>query len=422
MAGSAGSSPPAAVAAAAAAAAAPRLLPRQMSKRMTKRLLCAWRWRSPVATRNRCVAQGARLPRRLARARASNLSGASPRAREGALDTNHARHNWQSGELWLTRLLRRKDPLAASDRQRAQPGLDFFLKDTTLKQKDPWVQFYPSRKNAGGKYEKLRHTWCLLKRKRPVVPCPENTPLPSSKISSEQRSVIYSVYFRYWTFFPDAASKDVVHITKLNLTMAQLSEKNVKNATHRNAWKDFLKRVPPTSYEGIRNVMMACIAEGRNFDRSDTMQDGAGRGQAVTCSISIADINDSLKTDRAISVSSEESAQAQRKKMYMASQLKTATEIMKIQQKKLATIKSKEHRSNVSERHMHLSDYAADKDEEDDALHTDKTSVEIYLHNIDEAYDNWRQNIMRAEITPNVQQWLVLDLVHHDACTSSSKK
>ena len=80
--------------------------------------------------------------------------------------------------------------------------------------------------------------------------------------------------------------------------------------------------------------MMACIAEGRNFDRSDTRQDGAKRGPAVTCNISMADINASLRTDSvsAGKVSSEESAQKQRHKLYMASQLKTATDIMKTQQ------------------------------------------------------------------------------------------
>ena len=199
------------------------------------------------------------------------------------------------------------------------------------------------------------------------------------------------MYFRYWTFFPDAASNDVVHIKNLNLTRAQFSEKDIKDATHRKTWKDFLQRVPPTSYVGIRNFMMACIAEGRNFDRSDTMQDGAGRGPAVTCSISITDVNDSLKTDHvsAGNVSSEDSVQSQRNKLYMASQLKTATEIMEIQQAKATTAKLNQRRSKVSERHMHLSDYAADNEKMDDTLNNEKTNVEIYLHNVDEAYNRW---------------------------------
>ena len=153
-----------------------------------------------------------------------------------------------------------------------------------------------------------------------------------------------------------------MHITNLNLTRAQLSMKNVKDATHRAAWKDFLQRVPPTSYTGIRNFMMACIAEGRNFDRSDTRQDGATRGPAVTCSISMADINASLKTDNvsAGNVSSEDSAQRQRYKLYMASQLKTATDIMKIQEDKTEATMSTNNCSGVLARHMDMNDFAAD--------------------------------------------------------------
>ena len=113
--------------------------------------------------------------------------------------------------------------------------------------------------------------------------------------------------------------------------------KNVKDATHRAAWNDILQRVPPTSYTGIRNTMMACIAEGRNFDCSDTRQVGAKRGPAVTCNVSMADINASLEPDNvsAGNVSSEDSGQRQRHKLYMASQLKTATDKMKIQEDKI---------------------------------------------------------------------------------------
>ena len=101
--------------------------------------------------------------------------------------------------------------------------------------------------------------------------------------------------------------------------------------------KKFLQRVHPTSYTVIRNFMMACIAEGRNFDRSNTLQDGSNRGPAVICSIFMADINDSLKTDStsASNEASEESAQIQRHKRYMASQLKTSTNIMQIQQENM---------------------------------------------------------------------------------------
>ena len=118
--------------------------------------------------------------------------------------------------------------------------------------------------------------------------------------------------------------------------------------------------------------MMACIEEGRNFDRSDTFQDGANRGPAVACSISMADINASLKTDNvcAGNESSEDSAQAQRHRLYMASQLKTATDIMKIQQDKIEATMSTNNGSGVFARHMNMKDFAADHEKMEDDVET----------------------------------------------------
>ena len=222
---------------------------------------------------------------------------------------------------------------------------------------------FPVKQNAGVAYEKQRHTWCLLKRVRPHIPCPENTPLPSSKLSSEQRSIIYSVYFRYWTFFPEEASDDVVHIKALNLTKKQLNMQKVEIASHRAAWKDFLQRVPPTSFQGIRNFMMACIAEGRNFDRSDTLQDGASRGLPVTCSITLTDVDNSFKVDDSSApiIAAEESAQSRRHKLYMCSQLHTAIEIMQIQEEKgEATSHLKKKLRRASQQQLNMSDFTTD--------------------------------------------------------------
>ena len=55
--------------------------------------------------------------------------------------------------------------------------------------------------------------------------------------------------------------------------------------TFRSAWKDYLQRVPPVSFRQTRNFMMAVIAEGRNFDRDDTLQDAKMRICPVLCSI-----------------------------------------------------------------------------------------------------------------------------------------
>ena len=61
---------------------------------------------------------------------------------------------------------------------------------------------------------------------------------------------------------------------------------------------------------------------------------------------------------------------------------------------------------------MRMSDFAADHEKTEDNLDMDTGSVEIYLHNVEEAYSRWRQLILSGQIRPNAQQWIVLDLVH----------
>ena len=76
----------------------------------------------------------------------------------------------------------------------------------------------------------------------------------------------------------------------------------------------------------------------------------------------MADIDVSLKTDSvsAGNVSSGDSAQTQRHKLYMASQLKTATDIMKIQEDKIEATMSTNTCAGVLARHMNMKDFAAD--------------------------------------------------------------
>ena len=72
------------------------------------------------------------------------------------------------------------------------------------------------RRDKAG-YETFRHSWILVQRTRPVVPCPENTPLPSRKHTKEQRAKILSVYLRPWTLVHQESSVDVPHLVDLDL-------------------------------------------------------------------------------------------------------------------------------------------------------------------------------------------------------------
>ena len=61
---------------------------------------------------------------------------------------------------------------------------------------------------------------------------------------------------------------------------------------------------------------------------------------------------------------------------------------------------------------MHMSDFAGDNEKKEVDANMKTGSVGIYLHNVDEACSRWRQSILGGEIRPNVQQCIVLDLVH----------
>ena len=109
--------------------------------------------------------------------------------------------------------------LRNADYERAEPGVDYVIKPKMFEHEDIYV--FPQRPKAGVPYERFRHTWFLKRRLKPFVPCPENTPLPNSKMESEQRSKIFSLYLRAWTLVEEESSVEVPFIKDLTLTAAQ---------------------------------------------------------------------------------------------------------------------------------------------------------------------------------------------------------
>ena len=59
------------------------------------------------------------------------------------------------------------------------------------------------------KYERFRDSWLIIRRERPVVPCPEQTPLPSKHMCKANRAKIFSVYLRPWTLAKKIATTEV---------------------------------------------------------------------------------------------------------------------------------------------------------------------------------------------------------------------
>ena len=121
-------------------------------------------------------------------------------------------------------------------------------------------------------YAKFRLSWVLIRRNRPVIPCPEITPLPSRKSTKYVRAKLCSIYLRPWTLISSLANSEVPFLTDLDLTKEQYEKlhpngtigpvvkkyRKTKTVTTldneaegvdrdmRRAWKDYLTRVLPT--------------------------------------------------------------------------------------------------------------------------------------------------------------------------------
>ena len=201
------------------------------------------------------------------------------------------------------------------------PGVDYELNEDEIK-KHGYLLMYPTRKDlepatASGKaYELFRQTWILFKRSRPVVPCPELTPLPSRRDSKEKRAKIFSIYLRPWTMLKEFATEEVHLLGDLGAP------------SFRHNWKTYLSNVLPTSERQIRNFMLATLAEGRQFD-DDEANEGRGRMPGVTCSITPEDVqkmlDDSVQKKSLLSEeTTEDAANLQNRRLHNATEASSA--------------------------------------------------------------------------------------------------
>ena len=65
----------------------------------------------------------------------------------------------------------------------------------------------------------LRHEWVLRRRARPLIPCPERTPMPSRTMDHNDRARLLSVYLRPWTLHRELSSFVVRHLADLDVIM-----------------------------------------------------------------------------------------------------------------------------------------------------------------------------------------------------------
>ena len=120
------------------------------------------------------------------------------------------------------------------------------------------------------RYEQWRHTWLLIRRQRPMIPCPQQCPLPSKRMSKNTRAKLCSVYLRPWTLGTNVATDTVPHLKDLGRRAADSDcastfdnavAVDAESTNLRKAWKHYSAAILPHAQRHVSNFLLACIAE-----------------------------------------------------------------------------------------------------------------------------------------------------------------
>lgn len=156
-------------------------------------------------------------------------------------------------------------------------GTDYVLNEPRVAAEfEHWITF-PSRdhiKDAAMRRlsQQIHDSVILVARTRPVVPCPEQTPLPNRYMSKNMRSKIFSVYLRPWTMIAEEAIVEVPLLCDLDRPVASFDDKDGHHVVRdmRTAWKEYHRtRVPAAAQQQISNFMRIVCSQGRSFDEDD---------------------------------------------------------------------------------------------------------------------------------------------------------
>ena len=292
-------------------------------------------------------------------------------------------------------------------------------------------------------YAKFRLSWVLIKRNRPVIPCPEITPLPSRKSTKYVRAKLCSIYLRPWTLISSLATSEVPFLTDLDLTKEQYEKlhpngtigpvvkkyRKTKTVTTldneaegvdrdmRRAWKDYLTRVLPTAARQIHNFLLATIAEGRSYDGDDEAG-GGGRLESITCSLQAAELQEMLKKSIDRLASAPHSNKEEEASASGSQRLETATyaAVALIQAQRLRNVQPASGNQSRASAARHLRQASLDAAQEKDAdvsIQQDPTTgCDSYSFQWMDAYRTWLAKLKAGEKRPYEAQWLILEIVH----------
>ena len=314
--------------------------------------------------------------------------------------------------------------------ERALPGTHYSLNLKKIEREKDFLMIYPPRRDlpyaAQKAYDVFRQSWIIVLRDRPVVPCPEQTPIPCRGWSKERRAKVFSIYLRPWTLVPDEASVDVPYILDLDLNKeAWLKKKQLVTTKQdldglkrsmRDAWKEYLyDRVPSAFATQVRNFIKTAFAENHGREEDDAEGTRRAKMEAVQCPLRPQDLNNILQTVPS-GENLEDPCTEKRSSAEVTKATKAVDALMQLQSTCiLETAQQTSLRPRLPAA-VHLRKLDATVFQRtDEPVVDDPMSMDIgwYTSNWKVNYRIWRLTLQcHPTKTPYDKQWLVLDAIH----------
>jgi hypothetical protein len=328
-----------------------------------------------------------------------------------------------------------KDKVKAAPGQKIRfvPYEDYILNLQTIKENSQIHVYPPSQVLFSGaapqKYERFRHSWLLIRRQRPVIPCPQQTPLPSKRMNKSTRAKIFSVYLRPWTLSKEIATAvvpylgdlDQMTVLRADATAALPGASAITDANIRRSWKQYVASPLPHAGRQLKNFQLACMAEGR---RHDDEEEGAHRrGATLTCPLTKDDIAEIMAGHRRHEVTQDEttrSAKDDPKRSAvnpMAAKMAATTALaMQLAEKCVRTPNAHTDQAKSLLAHCKAKPEAKKSAADVDMNDSSDATVGITTHNWRKAYVSWRtatyDRVATSGKVPNAKQSEVLELIH----------
>jgi len=312
---------------------------------------------------------------------------------------------------------------------------------------------YPSDDSVKG-LRRFRSQWFLRRRCRPVVPAPKG-PMPHRGVDDrERRGMLCLLYFRPWVLLRTHASVHVPHIGNLDLVQCLRWNTNVEKGScivlrrrcrgkqsvfgssahvrdwdwrkrsYDEAWRRYI-RGNVVSVHGarlIRNFLQIMQGTGKHNDEEEL--DGTSHRRRADFGdagrrFTVGDVHDLLKPETAATKQRKKATDDEKAKPknYISERIDKDFEMVErldqLVQKASSTAcaSSVDNPAAVYNRPLPGSSPAVVAQKPAGAAKKTK-KPEIYTYNYRQAYLKWRSVLEKAQKTPTVEQWELLDSVH----------